>query len=44
MLGHHEIDGVLGGDLLQKLKVTVDYRKKEVRWQVRRQKTEDSSQ
>ena len=35
MLGHKQIDGVLGGDLLQKLKVVVDYRKKEVRWKVK---------
>ena len=35
MLGHKQIDGVLGGDLLQKLKVVVDYRKKEVRWRVK---------
>jgi predicted aspartyl protease len=35
MLGHQEIDGVLGGDLLQELKAVVDYRKKEVRWRVK---------
>jgi predicted aspartyl protease len=34
MLGHKEIDGVLGGDLLQKLKAVVDYRRKEVRWRI----------
>ena len=34
MIGHRQIDGVLGGDLLQKLKVIVDYRRKEVRWKV----------
>jgi predicted aspartyl protease len=35
MLGQKQIDGVLGGDLLQKLKVVVDYRKMEVRWRVK---------
>ena len=35
MIGHKPIDGVLGGDLLQKLKVVVDYRQKEVRWRVK---------
>ena len=34
MLGHKQIDGVLGGDLLQELRAVVDYRKKEVRWRV----------
>jgi predicted aspartyl protease len=34
MLGQKQIDGVLGGDLLQKLKAVVDYRKKELRWRV----------
>ena len=32
MLGFAEIDGVLGGDLLNELKVVIDYRKKEIRW------------
>jgi hypothetical protein len=41
MIGHKPIDGVLGGDLLQKLKIVVDYRKKEVRW---RMKTVSSQQ
>jgi predicted aspartyl protease len=31
-LGYPEIDGVLGGDLLHKLKAVIDYRKKEIRW------------
>jgi len=35
MIGHRQIDGVLGGDLLQKLKVVVDYRRKEVRWRMK---------
>ena len=35
MIGHRQIDGVLGGDLLQKLRVVVDYRRKEVRWKVK---------
>jgi predicted aspartyl protease len=34
MIGHQQIDGVLGGDLLQKLKAVVDYSRKEVRWKV----------
>jgi predicted aspartyl protease len=36
MLGHHEIDGVLGGDLLHELKAVVDYRRKQLRWHIRR--------
>jgi len=40
MLGHKPIDGVLGGDLLQKLKVVVDYRRKEVRWRMKPVKSE----
>lgn len=32
IIGEPPIDGVLGGDLLQELKVTIDYRKKEMRW------------
>jgi hypothetical protein len=35
MIGHRQIDGVLGGDLLQKLKATIDYRKKEMRWRIK---------
>jgi hypothetical protein len=35
MLGEKQIDGVLGGDLLQKLKIVVDYKKKEIRWRVK---------
>ncbi|MCK9400858.1 MAG: retroviral-like aspartic protease family protein [Bacteroidales bacterium] len=41
MLGQKPIDGVLGGDLLQKLKVVVDYRKKEVRWRMKPVKCEE---
>ena len=36
MLGHHQIDGVLGGDLLYELKAVIDYRRKQVRWKERR--------
>lgn len=32
MLGQKEIDGVLGGDLLNKLRVVIDYSRKEIRW------------
>jgi predicted aspartyl protease len=32
MLGERQIDGVLGGDLLNELKVVIDYRRKQVRW------------
>jgi hypothetical protein len=32
MLGQKQIDGVLGGDLLRKLRAVVDYRKNEIRW------------
>jgi len=32
MLGFKPIDGVLGGDLMNSLKVVIDYRKKEMRW------------
>jgi predicted aspartyl protease len=32
MLSFPEIDGVLGGDLLHKLKAIIDYRKKQIRW------------
>lgn len=32
MLGQKEIDGVLGGDLLFKLKVKIDYRKNLMSW------------
>jgi predicted aspartyl protease len=32
LLGLPEIDGVFGGDLLYELKVTIDYRKLEMRW------------
>jgi predicted aspartyl protease len=32
ILGHRQIDGVLGGDLLCELKAVIDYRKKELRW------------
>ncbi len=32
MLGHPEIDGVLGSDILNGLKAVIDYRKKEIRW------------
>ena len=34
MLGYPEIDGVLGGDLLQELKAVIDYRKKQIRWRL----------
>lgn len=32
MLGHPMIDGVLGGDLLNDLKMTIDFRKRQLRW------------
>ena len=32
MLGHLQIDGVLGGDLLHELRAVIDYRRKQVRW------------
>ena len=32
MLRYPEIDGVLGSDIMQRLKAVVDYRKKEIRW------------
>jgi len=32
MIGHLQIDGVLGGDLLHELRAVIDYRRKQVRW------------
>jgi hypothetical protein len=37
MLGHPEIDGVLGGDLLAQLKVKIDYHKGLISWGQRNQ-------
>jgi len=34
MLGFPQIDGVVGGDLLQRLKAVIDYRRKQMRWRV----------